>query len=98
MTYDVECPYCGEGQYINHDDGYGYGEDSVYEQQCDSCDKTYAYRTSIHFSYEAKKAPCLNGEPHQLEPVMYVPTRFPDWKRCIICEHEERGKYVETTA
>ena len=28
---DCECPYCGEDQEINHDDGYGYEENGVYE-------------------------------------------------------------------
>ena len=31
---DVECPYCYADQEINHDDGYGFDEDQLYEQEC----------------------------------------------------------------
>jgi len=27
MSRGTECPYCGEGVEINHDDGYGYNEE-----------------------------------------------------------------------
>ena len=40
---DVECPYCGTGQEINHDDGYGYEEDDPHEQSCPHCDKTFVF-------------------------------------------------------
>ena len=33
---DVDCPYCKAEQDINHDDGYGYEEDGMYEQECQS--------------------------------------------------------------
>jgi len=29
-TNDVECPYCGAEQEINHDDGQGYDEDVLH--------------------------------------------------------------------
>lgn len=62
MPPDVECPYCGEGQEICHDDGYGYKEDELHQQECHNCEKTFGYRTSISFSYEAEKVACFNGE------------------------------------
>jgi hypothetical protein len=51
---DVECPYCGHPQNINHDDGYGYDESKTYEQECPECEKAFAYTTWIHFSYDVK--------------------------------------------
>ena len=45
--YDVECPYCGKEQEICHDDGYGYDESEIYEQECDDCGRCYTYTTSI---------------------------------------------------
>lgn len=60
---DVKCPYCGEPQEINHDDGYGYNEDDLYHQEC-SCGKTFGFRTSISFHYEVLEVPCLNGGDH----------------------------------
>lgn len=95
MAHDVECPYCGEGQEINHDDGYGYTEDKRHEQQCGDCGKNFVYNTSISFYYEAEKADCLNGSPHDLEPVIHMPNRWPDWKRCKNCDFEQRGQYKE---
>lgn len=93
---DVDCPYCGEAQEINHDDGYGYNEDRTYEQQCGDCDKNFTFTTSISFYYDAKQADCLNGSPHKMKPVISsAKDIWPDWKRCEDCDYEERGRYVE---
>jgi endogenous inhibitor of DNA gyrase (YacG/DUF329 family) len=59
---DVECPYCGCEQDINHDDGYGYDESQTFEQECPECEKTFAFTTYIHFSYNVKAAPYLNKD------------------------------------
>ena len=32
MSKDVDCPYCGHPQDINHDDGYGYEEVVLHQQ------------------------------------------------------------------
>lgn len=95
---DAQCPYCGADIEINHDDGYGYEEDRKHEQQCHECDKTFTFTTSIHFSYETEKAPCLNGGRHDMRPVTHYPRCFPNWQRCSCCEHEERGAYVDPLA
>lgn len=96
MSYDVECPYCEAELEINHDDGYGYAEDQKHQQICGSCDKTFVYTTSISFHYRTGKADCLNGQPHDMRPVCSTAIdRWPDWKRCVNCDHEVRGKYVE---
>lgn len=92
---DVECPYCGADLEINHDDGYGYEEDQKHEQTCGKCDRAFVFTTSISYHYEVEKAPCLNGEPHDMKPVTHYPRFFPDWKRCACCEHEEKGQFVE---
>jgi hypothetical protein len=94
VSYDVECPYCGEEQDINHDDGYGYKEDEKHEQYCGACKKTFVFETSISFYYETHKADCLNGAPHKMVKVFSTSSDiFPDWKRCEDCDHEERGEY-----
>jgi len=61
---DVYCPYCDEGQEINHDDGYGYDEDAIYQQSCGDCDKVFTFKTCISFDYDVDQAPCLNGGEH----------------------------------
>jgi hypothetical protein len=93
VSYDVHCPYCNSGQEINHDDGYGYSEGCNHHQECGDCGKTFTYQTSISFYYEAEKADCLNGEPHNLEPVTHYPLVWPEWVRCKTCDYENRGKY-----
>lgn len=84
---DVECPYCGADVEINHDDGYGYEEDLLHEQQCEDCGKMFAYFTVIHFSYTARKADCLNGAEHHYKRTTTYPPEFARL-RCKDCGHE----------
>ena len=76
MMSDVECPYCGAEQEINHDDGYGMDEDGQYEQECGECEKTFSYTTSFLVLHEAKRADCLNGAPHKYKPTRTYPKRY----------------------
>ena len=92
---DADCPYCGAEIEINHDDGYGYNEDQVYEQDCGFCLKTFAYTASISVDHSAHKAECLNGGNHNWEPMINYPKRWPDAKRCKNCGKEDRGEKVE---
>lgn len=70
---DVECPYCGIAQEINHDDGVGYEENQMHEQQCPDCEKFFAYTTSISFYYSVNKADCLNGSEHKYRAMTTYP-------------------------
>ena len=81
----IKCPYCEIEQEINHDDGYGYEEDVLYEQVCGNCDKTFTYRTSITFYYEAYKADCLNGSNHCFKSSITVPIEYTKM-RCRDCD------------
>ncbi len=84
MSKDIECPYCGEDQEINHDDGYGYDEGVLHNQQCGNCDKYFVFKTSISYYYEASKADCLNDSEHKFEPTSTYPkccTRL----ECVDC-------------
>lgn len=82
---DIECPYCGEEQEINHDDGYGYEEGETFQQECSDCGKTFIYYTSIIYSYEANKADCLNGKGHDYQLTHTFP-RIASKMRCTICD------------
>jgi hypothetical protein len=93
MYNDVNCPYCNHPQDINHDDGYGYDEELIYEQECYNCEKTFTFTTSIMFLYEVEKAPCLNGGDHDYRPVISIPNCFPDRVRCFCCGHEIKGEF-----
>ncbi len=81
---DVECPYCGLEQEINHDDGYGYDESLIFEQECFHCQMTFAFTTSISFNYSASKAPCMNGGNHNFKPTMTAPKWWTKM-RCEFC-------------
>jgi len=87
MSKDVEYPYCGAELEINHDDGYGYEEYGIYEQECRECEKVFAYTTWISIHHEAKKADCLNGAPHQYKKTATYPPEFARM-RCVDCGHE----------
>ena len=84
MSKDVTCPYCGAAVEINHDDGYGYAEDEIFEQECDWCAKVFAYTVCIEIHHIAKRADCLNGDPHKYKPTA---DRFPETHRmrCADC-------------
>ena len=95
---DVRCPYCGIEQNIDHDDGsYGYKEDETYQQECQGCENTFAYTTSISFCYEAAQAPCMNGSDHvwKITESDYSYLNRADGKntlctlRCMWCDEEK---------
>jgi len=81
---DVNCPYCNAGQEINHDNGYGYGEGEIYEQECSDCSKTFVYTTSISFYHDASKADCLNDGEHKFKATSPYLVEFTRMK-CVVC-------------
>jgi hypothetical protein len=89
MAADLECPYCNADLEVCHDDGFGYGAAVPHEMTCCKCDKSFVFFTSISFSYEAEKADCLNGSPHNYELTATYP---PKWARmrCADCGHERQ--------
>ena len=97
MSDDVECPYCGIGQEICHDDGYGYEEDRRHEQQCGGCDKTFTFTTSIRYYYEVGKADCLNGQPHKLEMSKTYPPQYSEMC-CADCDYRRKPTAEEFSA
>lgn len=86
---DVECPYCGHEQDINHDDGYGYSESEIHNQQCSNCDKYFTFTTSISFYYEVGKADCLNGSNHNWQPTITYP-KYMTKMHCPDCGQERK--------
>lgn len=96
--FDIECPYCGKGLNIDHEDGYGYEEGVTHTQYCHHCDKEFVYTTSISYYYEVDKADCLNGGEHIWELTPTFPKYYADMQ-CKCCgerrqlTEEERKKY-----
>lgn len=95
MSDDLNCPVCGAGNEVCHDDGAGYAEDQKHQMECQSCGINFVFTTSISFYYEAEEADCLNGAPHNYEETSTFP---PEWSelRCTWCDH--RGGYSKLDA
>jgi len=87
MNNDINCPYCDAELDINHDDGYGYGEDEVFQQECGNCLKSFIFTTSIIYSYNVEKADCLNGAEHRYKPTVTHPIEFTRM-RCEVCDQK----------
>lgn len=87
MRNDIDCPYCGAGVEINHDDGYGYTEDEKHQKECPECEKTFVFTTAISFHYSPEKADCLNGGGHDYHKTKTYPPEFARL-RCSMCDDE----------
>jgi glutaredoxin len=96
MKNDVQCPYCDQALEINHDDGKGYEENELHQQECRYCKKIFVYMTEISFSYEATKANCLNDSEHVMEAKPDIGGFYPNRKICRDCGHEETGYFDKT--
>ena len=81
---DVKCPYCGEEKEIRHDDGDGFDENFLHNQQCNDCDKYFAFTTSISYFYKAYKADCLNDGEHKYKPTTTYPVEYTRME-CLDC-------------
>ena len=92
MSKDVDCPYCGKGQEINHDDGQAYSESETHEQECTECEKVFAFYTSVSFDYQAHKADCLNGGEHNWRNRNSHPPFWPHARDCTDCGLRDNGE------
>ena len=84
---DASCPYCDADIDINHDDGAGYDESEIHQQECSNCERIFVFETSISFSYELSKADCLNGSDHSYKKTHTHPVEYTRM-RCEICGYE----------
>lgn len=84
MMSDVKCPYCGEEQEINHDDGYGYEQGELHNQECGDCGKSFAFETCISIDHVAFQADCLNDGNHVFKPTKTFPKEC-SRMRCETC-------------
>ena len=55
MRNDLECPYCGAGNEVCHDDGFGFEEDQFHEIECANCERVFYFTTSVSYHYFAHK-------------------------------------------
>jgi len=91
---DIECPYCGHDQEVCHDDGQGYDEDQKHEMGCYECGKSFVFYTSISFSYEPRKADCLNDGKHTFKPTHTHPIELTKMM-CTQCDYRRKPNKLE---
>ena len=92
----VECPYCFKEQEVCHDDGFGYEENTLWEEECNSCGKMFVFETYISFDHTGYKAPCLNGVPHIWEKRHGAPAwYFVNKRQCKDCDAQKDIKKGE---
>ena len=87
MSKEIECPYCEHEQDICHDDGFGYEENISHQMECENCNKSFVFQTSISFYYEPYKADCLNDGKHDYKITSTIPNCFAKM-RCTMCDCE----------
>ena|ERR1035437_1616298 len=92
--HDINCPYCDSPQEINHDDGYGYEQDELHQQQCGNCEKYFTFTTSISYYYSVEKADCLNDDKHNFKPTHTAPVECTQM-RCTMCGEERKPTEIE---
>ena len=81
---DFNCPYCDADVTINHDDGFGYEENTKHQMECPKCDKKFVFETTVVFYYEPEKADCLNDGNHDYSLNHAFPIEFSQME-CSMC-------------
>lgn len=89
---DLECPYCRAEQEPEHEFIHEVDQDKLYQQECESCSKTFTYTTTVVLLHSERKADCLNDGEHRWEKVVSHPNLYPHRRRCEDCGLEERGE------
>jgi hypothetical protein len=83
---DLICPYCEKEVKPDED---CCEQDTPYEKECEFCEKSFIYFIDYDPCYTEKKAPCLNGEEHDFQPIIGYPSEyFKNKMRCSFCSEE----------
>jgi transcription elongation factor Elf1 len=84
---DLTCPYCGHEQ----DAEEMHEPDTLYEIECEECQKIFGVNVEWEPTYYCKEAPCLNGEPHEMHKTIRFPRVIGGRERwhCMTCDHTE---------
>ena len=97
---DIECPYCGNENDIDHDGEYGYEVDEIFKQECSECYEIFMFYTTISFSYDVHKSPpCVeDDDKHDMQPNDFmINYGYKDAKRCAheYCDYEDKGIWTD---
>ncbi|PKP01811.1 MAG: hypothetical protein CVU11_14035 [Bacteroidetes bacterium HGW-Bacteroidetes-6] len=91
---NLNCPYCGKPQDVNHDDGENYEEDTKHQMECCDCGKSFVFYTTIMYLYEGIKADCLNDGKHDYKPTTTHPVQFTKME-CSMCGDQRNPTEAE---
>ena len=80
------CPYCGAEQEADVD---YQDSDTIYEQECDKCEKVFGYEVVLHCT--ERKLPCRNGHNHDWVKVNGYPrVLYANMHKCSYCGQFKR--------
>lgn len=82
----IECPYC-DAEIEEPDECPD--PSTTYEHECPECGKTFIFTVDYTKDFYPETADCLNGAPHDYQPIHGAPDWwFKDKRRCSMCRHE----------
>ena len=84
---DIDCPYCGHSQEVNHDDGANYDESETHQMECYECEKAFVFATCISFDYYPEKADCLHGDDHEFKANCTIQRQYTKMQ-CAMCDEK----------
>lgn len=85
MNERLICPYCNE--WVDFDNSEMYNEDTLYEIECDNCDKKFGVRASMSWNYYEEKVDCWNGADHEWCNRVSAPRKYAVGKQaCESCD------------
>lgn len=93
----VDCPYCGLVQEVIQDDGHGCEDGALYEEVCDSCEKSFAIYPHISYHFTSRKADCMNGAPHDWKTHEHIYHNDLKYRSCADCGKSEYFEEAATT-
>lgn len=80
----VNCPYCNHEQEVCHDDGHGYEEGKLHEEECLACEKAFGFHTHVSLYYDVSKVDCWNDADHDYQLTTTIPRCYTSM-RCSMC-------------
>jgi hypothetical protein len=93
---DLRCPYC---DYYQEPDCDNREPNTLFEHECEKCEKIFGYEIEYYPSYTEVELPCANGEPHDWQPIRGVgmpEEYYKNTRRCSYCDETKTLKEGES--
>jgi hypothetical protein len=90
----LKCPYC---EYEMREPDDCHDQDETYDHECPKCHHNFVFTVAYTRHYSESKAPCLNGAPHDWQPIKGIPAEYFEGKqRCTHCDYRRTIQPKET--